>query len=172
MIYCFFQTRNRAEAWRVIAYIPREKNYYSKKEYKKMDPNIKTLRLQQLYNAALQNLKQIQSDESLNNIELRLDDKSKTVNLKIPIMFIIGDNQGGDALCGRHIFYGKTARRISRMCDAGPHHLNNPEIGSCQRIIMQDVMDCVINDDSESLYELYQLPHWIAWIDLDYGGNP
>ena len=47
-----------------------------------MDPEIKTLRLQQLYNAALQNLKAIQSDGSLNNIELHLGNKTKTVNLQ------------------------------------------------------------------------------------------
>ena len=86
-------------------------------------------------------------------------------------MFIIGDNQGGDAICGRHILYGQTARRISRMCDAGPQHLNNPKIGSCKRLLMQDVMDNVINDDSESLFNLYQAPHWVTWFDLDYGSN-
>ena len=42
-----------------------------------MDPHIKTLCLQQLYHAALQNLKQIQFDNSMQNIELKLGNKKK-----------------------------------------------------------------------------------------------
>ena len=73
-------------------YTPR-KNFYSSKEYSsKFSPEVKTLRLQQLYEAALNNLKQTQTDGSLNNIELKLGNKSKMVNLKIPLMYIIGDN--------------------------------------------------------------------------------
>ena len=68
---------------------------------------MKTKRLQQLYEAALLDLKQTQSNGSLDNIELQLGGKVKTVNLKIPVMYIIGDNQGGDSICGQHIFYGK-----------------------------------------------------------------
>ena len=70
-------------------------------------------RLQQLYAAALSSLKHYQQKGVLQNIKLQLGKESKFVNLRIPLMFIIGDNQGGDAICGRHIHYGKTARRIS-----------------------------------------------------------
>ena len=40
-------------------------------------------------------------------------------------MYIIGDNLGGDSICGRNIHYGLTARRISRMHDVGPDELKN-----------------------------------------------
>ena len=49
--------------------------------------------MQQLYKAGLQDLIKMQSDGSMNNIELHLGNKSKIVNLKIPLMFIIGDIQ-------------------------------------------------------------------------------
>ena len=108
------QTRNRAEAWRVIAYVPREKNYYSANELlAKFEPEVKSLHIQQLYEATLSNLKETQRNGLLNNIELKLGNKSKVVNLKIPIMYIIGDIQGGDSICGRHIHYRITSRRIS-----------------------------------------------------------
>ena len=164
--------QNKAEAWRVIAYIPREKNFYSKAQYNLLPDKSKTKRLQQLYQAALQDLIKTQSDGSMNNIELRLGNKSKVVNLKIPLMFIIGDIQGGDAICGKNLHHGKTARRISRICDAGPQHLGNPKIGNCSRLHMQDIMDLVIENDIEALHALYQAPHWIAWFDIDYSGNP
>ena len=128
--------------------------------------------MQQLYSAALYSLKVAQSPGHLDQVELMLGSMSKTVNLKIPVMFIIGDNQGGDTICGRRIHYGKTARRISRMCDAGPSQLGKPEIGSCKRLIMQDVMTLVTEEKYKELYNLYQAQHWIAWFDLDYGGNP
>ena len=123
MLIFLSKTRNKAEAWRVIAYIPWEKNYYFKKEHaSKFEPAIKTF-CQQLYEAALKNLKTTQSDGSLDNIELKLGNKSKFANLKIPVMYIIGDNQGGDSICERNINYGLTARQISRMCDVGPDEL-------------------------------------------------
>ena len=128
--------------------------------------------MQQLYAAALHSLTVAQSPGHLDQIELQLGSASKVVNLKIPVMFIIGDNQGGDTICGRHIHYGRTARRISRMCDAGPMQLSKPEIGSCRRLIMQDIMNLVTTKNYEELFDLYQAQHWIAWFDLDYGGNP
>ena len=86
---------------------------------------MKSKRTQQLYSAALFSLKQAQSKGYLDQVELQLGSKSKVVNLKIPLMFIIGDNQGGDTICGRHIHYGVSARRISRICNAGPECLGN-----------------------------------------------
>ena len=41
-------------------------------------------------------------------------------------MFIIGDNQGGDGICGRTLHYGTGSKRISRMCNAGPDELIFP----------------------------------------------
>lgn len=130
------------------------------------------MRTQQLYSAALFNLKLAQTKGHLDQVELQLGKKQKIVNLKIPIMFIIGDNQGGDVICGRTVHYGKSARRISRICDAGPEQLSNPEIGSCTRLKMADIMALVNNKNYEQLYNLYQAQHWVAWFDLDYGGNP
>ena len=37
---------------------------------------------------------------------------------------------------------------------------------------MQDVMKLVTDKKYEELHNLYQAQHWIAWFDLDYGGNP
>ena len=139
----------------MIAYIPREKNHYSSAQYKTFKSEEKTGCLQQLYGAAIKDLIRTQSDGSLNNIEFHLGSKHKTVNLKIPLMFIIGDIQGGDGICGRAQYYGKTARRISRMCDAGPEQLGLTKSGMCKRLKMQDVMDYVTKDDVGALNGLY-----------------
>jgi len=36
---------------------------------------------------------------------------------------------------------------------------------------MKDIMDYVKEEKYDALHDLYQAPHWIAWFDLDYGGN-
>ena len=56
-------------------------------------------------------------------------------------MYIIGDNQGGNIICGRQIYYGTTVRCISKMFDAGPEQYAKPKIGACKRILMQDVIN-------------------------------
>ena len=65
-----------------------------------------------------------------------------------------------------------TAIRISRICDAGPDLLSNPKGGNCKRLIMKNVMNLVNQQNVDALTKLYQVPHWVAWYDLDYGGNP
>ena len=66
----------------------------------------------------MQSFKLAQQHGALDNIELRLGDYTKMVNLKVPLAFIIGDIQGGDAICGRSAYFGKDAKRICQMCDA------------------------------------------------------
>ena len=116
----------------------------------KFNKQEKTYRLQQLYAAALSSLKHYQQQDNLQNISLQLGRHLKTVHLKIPVMFVIGDNQGGDAICGCHIHYGKTARRISQTCNAGPEHLSNPTTNSCTRLIMTDVANLVHKENGMS----------------------
>ena len=37
---------------------------------------------------------------------------------------------------------------------------------------MQDIMDLVNRNDTDALEALYQVPHWNAWFNVDYRGNP
>jgi hypothetical protein len=127
--------------------------------------------LQQLYQAALANLIEAQKSDELNGILLKLENAHKLVNMKIPAMFIIGDIQGGDTITRQPACFNKFALRISQTCDAGPNQLTAPLVGSCKRIIMSDVMKFVTDQNQEALAALYQAQHWIAWFDLDYGGN-
>jgi len=88
------------------------------------------------------------------------------------LMYVKGDNQGGDTICGRHVYYGTTTRRISRMCTAGPNQFLQPKLGNCKRLMMTDVAENVKMNNTEYLHNLFQNPHWNAWFELDYGGNP
>ena len=138
----------------------------------KSQAQLKTYRLQQLYKAALSSLVEAQKPGALNGVRLQLGNKEKKLNLKIPVMYIIGDNQGGDTICGYIVLYKKAARRISRACNAGPDQLSNSKVGCCTRIHMNNVIKLCLEENEDALSNMYQVPHSIAWFDLDYGGNP
>ncbi len=59
-----------------------------------------------------------QEPGAMDDVYLQLADKAKEVNMRIPLAFIIGDNQGGGGIVGRAAVYNQTARRICRSCDA------------------------------------------------------
>ena len=90
------QTRNKSIDWRPLAYILDQDLHYSIQQRKKTPAAVKQIRLLKLFNAGIQSFIEAQQPEALNNIYLQLGDKAKYVNLKIPLAFIIGDNQGGD----------------------------------------------------------------------------
>ena len=115
--------------------------------------------IQQMYSAALYLLKIAQSPGRLDNIELLLGNKTKVFNLKFPIMFIIGDNQGGNTICRRSFHYGINSRRISRTCNAGPDQLSKPEMDTCKRFIKKDMMTLVQDKEWERLDDLFQAQH-------------
>ena len=107
----------------------------------------------------------------MNNIYLQLGDKAKYVNLKIPLAFIIGDNQGGDQIAGRICHYGIHAKRISRTCDATPDNYADVSKDSCTFLVMEDIKEMVRNEEWEELASLYQAQCWNPFFDVDYGAN-
>ena len=137
-----------------------------------MDRVLKSQRENQLYEIVLQSFKQAQQDSALDNVELRLGDHTKMVNLKVPLAFIIGDIQGGDGICGRSAYYGKDARRICHMCDATPAVYDSRKPNKCNLLIMEEMKQLCIDKDLKKLYDLMQYPTWQAFYDIDYGGLP
>ena len=80
--------------------------------------------------------------------------EAKFVSMKIPVMFMIGDNKGGDVISGQPIYYGKDALRISQTCDASCDQLEEPIAGKCIRIIRKDVLD-LVEQKIEKVYLIY-----------------
>ena len=89
IILCLHQMRNKAIAWRPLAYIPDQDMYYSKVQQQKMAAALKLLRLFKLYSVALKLFIEAQQNGALENVYLVLGDKAKYVTLKIPLAFII-----------------------------------------------------------------------------------
>jgi hypothetical protein len=136
-----------------------------------MPASIKQLRLFKLYSVALQSFVEAQQDGAMDNIYLALGDKAKVVTLKIPLAFIIGDNQGGDGIAGRTCFYGMSAKRISRCCDATPDNYSDMSVDSCSFLIMDHIIELVKNEDWDALEGLYQAQSWNPFFDVKYGAS-
>src|SRR5687767_5117117 len=114
------KTRNQAHAWKPLGYIPIERSYYSKEQWSNMKKTVKSIRANVIFDTVLQTFREAQKENALSNIPLTLGNKTKIVNVKVPLAFIIRDIQGGDGIVGHSPYYNADAKRICRMCDATP----------------------------------------------------
>jgi len=166
------KTRNQAQAWRPLWHIPVECNYYSGKQWKSMKSNLKSIKANILFDTVLQTFKEAQKEGALINIPLQLDNKVKTVNLKVPLVYLIGDIQGEDGICGQSAYYQPDAHCICRMCAATPDAYSFIDVDSCNLLVMTDIINLCNNNMHAALDALMQARNWQAFYDIDYGGLP
>ena len=157
---------------RPLGYIPIECNFYSAQQWKDMGSTLKSLHLNILFDTVLQSFCTAQCQNALNDIPLTLGNKTKNINLKIPLAFINGDIQGGDGICGRSAYYRDDARRICRMCDATPEVYESNDPDNCRLLNMDYMMNLSQTKNEEALRNLMQTHNWLAFFDIDYGGSP
>ena len=120
--------------------------------------DLKNMRENMLYDAVLHTFKEAQKDNALKDFKLTLGNKTKLVNLKVPLAFIIGDIQGGDNICGRSAFYQSDASRICRMCDATPEAYVSKEMDCCNMLVMEDVKQMCLKKETDRLELCCSLP--------------
>jgi len=157
------KTRNQAHAWRPLGYIPIERIYYSSRQWKSMSSSLKSVRANILFDTVLQTFREAQKKGALIDIPLQLGNKTKTVNLKIPLAYIIGDIQGGDGICGRSAYYQADACHICRMCDATPDAYSFIDVDSCNLLVMTDIISLCNNNMLAELDALIQARNWQAF---------
>lgn len=163
--------RNQAHAWRPLGYVPIDRNYYSGPQWDALKSNVKSFRLNMMFDMVLQSFRAAQVEGAL-KIPLKLGNLTKDVNLKVPLAFIIGDIQGGDGICGHSAYYNTKARRICRMCNATPEVYDTKEVDNCQPLVMEEIKQMNINRETKQLYDLQQYNTWQAFFDIDYGRLP
>jgi hypothetical protein len=137
-----------------------------------MPASLKQVRLFKLFSVALQSFIDAQQDGAMDHTYLVIGSKAKFVNMKIPLSFIIGDNQGGDSIVGRTIYYGISAKRISRCCDATADNYEDMSPDSCSFLNMDEIKSLVINEQWDDLDALYQAQCWNPFFEINYGANP
>jgi len=161
-------TRNSSRAWRPLGFIahPHVKSNRgpgtSGQECRNTHAQLEII---------LGSLKQAQKPNSLCNFNLKLGDKQKRVKLFVPIGPILADAQGGDELCCRRIFYGSSATRICRTCDAVAEECGNPDI-PCRRVEMAECLNAYDSGSAERLNQLYLHNCRNAFFGLSFGNCP
>jgi hypothetical protein len=94
-------SRNKAEAWQPLGYIP-NLHLFSKNENKfRMNSLEKLLMYHEILDAMLASVMRLQRKGSV-PLSFPYLGKQYDVNLKVYLMFIIGDTEGHDKLCGRY----------------------------------------------------------------------
>jgi hypothetical protein len=93
------KTRNLPIAWRTLGYINDLSLIQSSAEDKNLSKEEKAERLHAIFKTILATLIEAQESGALDGIPLLFGNQTKKVNLKVPVIFIIGDMQGGDKIC-------------------------------------------------------------------------
>jgi hypothetical protein len=86
----------------------------------------------------LESYYQAQEPNALFDIPLCLGNKSKRVNLYVPLQFSIGDVEGGDTLCSRLNFYGQGCMRLCCTCNVSQANAGQMD-SVCNRVRVADI---------------------------------
>jgi len=160
--------RNTPLVWRPLGYIYDTNAMETTKEKQNQDMDLKHTRMHLIYAKVLETFVKSQNDESLNNISLNIGGFTKTVNIKIPCMFIIGDIQGGDKICCTSATYRDSVNRICRKCDVSGPNCGDPDY-ECNLIQMETIKAYVRNNEKQLLKALTQHNTWSAFFDVFFG---
>jgi hypothetical protein len=91
------------------------------------------------------------------------------VNLRIPVIFIIGDMQGGDKICCSSAGYSNKMNRLCRKCNVRGDQCGDPFV-KCQRMNMLKIMKLVTTNNIVALKAINQYNVHSAFFDVGYGG--
>jgi hypothetical protein len=165
-------TRNKAEAWRPLGYIP---NLYllSKNENKFRMNSLKKLRMyHEILDAMLASVVKLQRKGGV-PFSFTYLGKQYDANLKVFLMFIIGDTEGHDKLCGRYNSRALQVKRVCCHCDIPTMDCDNAFYP--RRHVKPDVVhSLVVSNDLEGLKAMSQHPLKNAFYNpkLDIGQKP
>ncbi len=158
------KTRNLPIAWRTLGYINDLSLIQSSAEDKDLSKEEKAERLHAIFKTILATLIEAQESGALDGIPLLFGNQTKKVNLKVPVIFIIREMQGGDKICCTTCHYSDKLHRLCRKCN-----VRDPLV-QCKKMSMVKIMQLVREDQQETLDQFNQYNVHNAWFDVSYGG--
>ena len=161
--------RNLPIAWRTLGYINDLSLIQSAAEDRNHSKELKAERLHAIFKTILASLIEAQQDGALDNIPLLLGNETKRVNLKVPVLFIIGDMQGGDKICCTTCHYSNKLNRLCRKCNVRGDESGDPLV-QCKKISMVKMIKLVQKNQQDILDKFNQYNVYNAWYDVSYGG--
>ncbi len=151
-------TRNNPKAWRTIGYVT-ETIYTGK-----ITTEMKQQDYHSILNIILKSYKECQN-KPLKWI-FKQEDKTKEYILKIPCLFIIGDTEGHDKLCGR-MMNRQSIPYLCRYCNIHRDNVDDPFFES-QNTKMSDIIKLVKKNDRVKLNEMSMHLVNNAWHDVQF----
>lgn len=161
--------RNLPHVWRPLGYVFDMAAIESKSERERQDHDLKYGRMHAIYHTVLETFIEAQRGTILNQISLTLGGITKTVNIKVPCFFIIGDIVGGDKICCTSPSYKTTLKRICRKCNIPGKKVGDPDY-KCKRMSMEKIKKLVENNETKRLASINQFNVYSAFFHLCYGG--
>jgi hypothetical protein len=161
--------RNQSIAWRPLGYIYDLSIDETASIHNAQTSHLKYQRLHAIFKVILETLIDAQAPNALNGIELTLGGVTKTVNLSVPVNFIIGDMQGGDKICACSPCYSNKMQRLCRKCNVKGEDADDPFV-KCRRMIMANIQAWVVDGEYEKLDNINQYHVHNAWFEVGYGG--
>ena len=153
------ETRGKAHAWRTLGYIPD----LQKKEQDQVGEKM------QDYHDILSIILKTFNDAQRNPIIWRFclnDGIDKFYALKIPILFIIGDTEGHDKLCGRYSFR-KNPYRLCRYCNVSFEETDDPYT-KYEYTRQSEVISLITSQNTTALKHMSMHCIKNAWHNLDF----
>jgi hypothetical protein len=163
------KARNLPIEWRTLGYINDLSLLQLSTEDKNLTKELKDERLHALFKTILARLIEAQELGALDDIPLLFGDETKIVNLKVPVIFIIGDMQGGDKICCTTCHYSNKLHRICQKCNVRGDESGDPLV-KCKKINMLRMMQLVKDNRQDILDDFNQYNVHNAWFDVSYGG--
>ncbi len=171
------ELRSKSTSWRTLGYIYDLSQHGAKglmdmqhnNNSRKFTRDEKSRRYHKILRAILDSYIQVQQSNGISNIDIRLGNYQKTVNIKVPCAMIIGDMQGGDKHCGSSIGYSAGLSRLCRQCNVQGCQSGDPLV-KCKKMSMSTIKGYVQNGDIDKLNKINQYNVNVAWFDVDFGG--
>jgi hypothetical protein len=163
------ELRNKSEAWRPLGYIYDLAILESQEIRAHQKPEYKGKRLHAIFAAVLQSLIDAQKSGILDNVTITLGGHKRVVNLRVPVIFIIGDMQGGDKMCCSSAGYSNKMKRLCRKCNVRGSDSGDPFV-KCRRMSMVKIKELVESNNVAALKAISQHNVYSAWFDVGYGG--
>jgi Plavaka transposase len=134
-------TRNLSKAWRTIGYV---NDICYKGKVESMDKNDD---YQRIMDVILDSYKKCQLNEP--SWKFNIDGEYKQYTLKIPTLYIIGDTEGHDKMCGR-MSNRSVIKQLCRYCNTDRENTDNPHV-KYVHTKMKDVANLIAKDKKDVL---------------------
>jgi hypothetical protein len=152
------ETRNDPSSWRTMGYISDQAHM------KKTSPHQKAIDYHHMMEFILDEFIQCQQEKL--PVELSFNNQIHEGNLKIPVLYIIGDTEGLDKICGRYTSRNNI-QRPCRCCDCPFNETDNPEY-KFKLNMHKKLMRQIQKGTKDSLRELSQHKLSNAWENVQF----